>query len=57
MNKTIKCKVCDKKAYKNNLCQRHYMIGVREMEKWITEARTREVPYRATHVKEKVGLG
>ena len=57
MNKSIKCKVCDKSSYKAGLCERHYMRGVREMDKWITETRTKEQPYKATHLKSKRMMG
>ena len=33
------------------------MKGVREMEKWITETRIKEPPYKATHVKSKRNMG
>jgi len=50
------CKVCGKKAYKNNFCERHYMRAVNEIDKWIFEARTRPKGHKSTHTFESWGI-
>ena len=53
----MNCVVCGEKAFKNNLCQRHYMRGVRKLAKVIDYWRIKEPPYKATHVKSKRNMG
>jgi len=52
----MNCEVCQKKVFKNNLCEKHYMRGVNRLRKVIDYWRIKGTPYKPTHTFESMGF-
>ena len=47
---------CIQPAVRKGLCRRHLARQINRLGKIIDKARIREKPYKALHVKEKIGI-